>query len=279
MCYLPVSVKMNHSSCFLSFLIFLLPLVTGADVTRAVERFRNDVNWINPFYRLTTNIYHWNYKFSQPERKRSTQRQFKRQKFAKRPPLLKSLQRARKRIPVTNANKYENVVTASARPSNHRPIIAQSEQNISESGKLIDDDEVQVLVTEMHEMIHQILQNQELKDKIPEEKQTSANVGSTTVKGTEKYWKHLEEKERLNTEISHPSLMLTNERNNPHLAPVNSDPVESSSEDPFLNKLDELIATIERIKRNPVWKQQQHEFSPSIQFDTNQYKLTTSVHE
>ena len=93
------------------------------------------------------------------------------------------------------------------------------------------------------------------------------------LKGTDKYWKHLEEKERLKTEISHPSLMLTNERNNPHLAPVNSDPVESSSEDPFLDKLDELIATIERIKRNPVWKEQQQEFSPSLKFD----RLQTNI--
>ena len=170
---------------------------------------------------------------------------------------------------------FEKVLLDSARPSNHRPLIANSEQNLSEShsGKHINDAEVQALVTEMHEMIHQILQNQELKDKIPEEKQTSANVASTTVKGTEKYWKHLEEKERLNAEISHPSLMLTNERNNPHLAPVNSDPVESSSEDPFLDKLDELIATIERIKRNPVWKEQQQESSTSVKFD----RLKTNI--
>ena len=137
---------MNHISCFLSFLIFLLPLVTGADVMRAVERFRNDVNWINPFYRLTTNIYHWNYKFSQPERKKwemnfpSKQIQSNRQRFAKRPPLLKPLQRARNKIPVKKANNNEKVVTASARPSNHRPIIAQSEQNNSESEKLINDE-------------------------------------------------------------------------------------------------------------------------------------------
>ena len=257
------------------FEFHFFPPVTTTAVMRAVERLRNDVNRINPFYRLTINIYHGNYKFSQPERKKGRknfqpkQRKFKRQKFAKRPPLLKSLQRARKRIPVRNTNNIINIVLCTTRPSNHRPIIANSEHNLSEahSDKLINGAEVQALVTEMHEMIHQILQNQELKDKIPEEKQTFANAGSSMVKGTEKYWKHLEEKERLKTEISHPSLMLRNERNNLYLAPVNSDPVESSSEDPFLDKLDELIATIERIKRNPVWKEQQQEFSPSLKFD------------
>jgi hypothetical protein len=249
---------------------------------RAVERLRTDVNRINPFYRLTMNIYHGNYKFSQPERKKGgknfqpKQRKFKRQKFSKRPPLLKSLQRARKRIPVGNTNNFGNIVLASARPSDHRPMIANSEHNISEkhSDKLINAAEVKVLVTEMHEMIHQILQKQELKDKIRKEKQTFVNVGSTTVKGSEKYWKHQKEKDRLNTETSHHSLMLRNERTNPHLAPVNSDPVESSLEDPFLDKLAELIATIERIKRNPVWKEQQQEFSTSLKFDRLQTNIS-----
>ena len=123
---------MNLISVLIPYLIFLFPPVTATAVMRAVERLRNYVNRINPFYRLTMNIYHWNYKFSQPERKKGgknfqpKQRKFKRQKFAKRPHLLKSLQRARKRIPLRNANNFENVVLASARPSNHRPLIANS---------------------------------------------------------------------------------------------------------------------------------------------------------
>ena len=88
------------------------------------------------------------------------------------------------------------------------------------------------------------------------------------IKCSETYWTNLEEKEGiLNTEITYSSPMFKNERNNPSLALVNS---ESSSEDPFLDKLDALLATIERIKRNPVWKEQQLEFSPSLKLDTSQ---------
>ena len=61
---------MNLSYLLLSCLIFLFPTVTTSAVMRAVERLRTDVNRINPFYRLTMNIYHGNYKFSQPERKK-----------------------------------------------------------------------------------------------------------------------------------------------------------------------------------------------------------------
>ena len=107
---------MNLSYFLLACLILLFPPITTTAVMRAVERLRTDVNRINPFYRLTMNIYHGNYKFSQPERNKvgknfqPKQRKFKRQKFAKRPPLLKSLQRARKRIPVGNTNNFGNIV-------------------------------------------------------------------------------------------------------------------------------------------------------------------------
>ena len=72
-----------------------------------------------------------------------------------------------------------------------------------------------------------------------------------------------EHKERDN---SYPSLVY--ERNNPLL---HTDQIESSNEDTFLHKLEELVATIERIKRNPVWKEQKQTFSLSPKFDPNIY--------
>ena len=69
----------RHFLLLTFFMLSLPPQVRGNVVNRAAERFRDDVNTrveqvrgevnrVNPFYRLTTNIYHWNYKFSQPKR-------------------------------------------------------------------------------------------------------------------------------------------------------------------------------------------------------------------
>ena len=147
-------------------------------------------------------------------------------------------------------------------------MIAQSEQNLSEShsGKLIDDEEVKALVTEMHEMIHKILQNQKLKDNIPEEKKTSANLDIyRSASGTEDYT-DVKKQEHEGKDNSYPAVVF--ERTNPAL---HTDQVESSSEETFVHKLAELIATIERITRNPVWMEHQQTFSPSPTFDPNIY--------
>ena len=79
-------------------------------------------------------------------------------------------------------------------------------------------------------------------------------------------------------------LLLTNEQNLPvkrgqdyremhylpnHQIESHDDPIYSysSSEDKFSSKLEKLIASIEIIKSNPIWKKSEQKFVPSPRFD------------
>ena len=70
-----------------------LPIIPASPIHGAVQRFRTNMNYINPIYRLATNIYQGNYRLAKHNRERRNQRQqqkkkkrrIKRKKVARRP--------------------------------------------------------------------------------------------------------------------------------------------------------------------------------------------------
>ena len=154
------------------------------------------------------------------------------------------------------------------RPFN--PVIADVKRN---QEHISNDEKVKVLVTEMHEMIRQILQNQNQKYN---ELDNSESIAKKSVKQTGNNLNNVEpwivsgEFGIQDPNLSNNyflSKVNSNEDKKNQFMLVRSNSNESSSEDIFQDKLNKLIATIERIKRNPILKGQEQQFSPSPQFD------------
>ena len=152
-----------------------------------------------------------------------------------------------------------------------KPVIADVKHN---QEHISNDEKVKVLVTEMHKMIRQILQNQNQKYN---ELDNSESIAKHSVKQIGNNLNNVEPWIVSGEEfgIQDPNLsnnyflskLKSNEDKKQQFMLVSSDSIESSSEDVFQDKLDKLIATIERIKRNPILKGQSQQFSPSPQFD------------
>ena len=158
--------------------ILFLPIIPASPIHRAVQRFRTNVNYINPLYRLVTNIYQGNYKLAKHNRERRNQRQeqkkkkrlIKRKKVARRPRLIR-----REKTKFLN-NPVKDSVPESSTISNIIPF-HEVENGVFKTTdeKHIDDEVLREMLTEMQEMIQQILLNQNLKIQIEE-----GNLKTTT---------------------------------------------------------------------------------------------------
>ena len=150
----------------LSFVMacLLLPPIKSIGVGRAVEKLRTNMNRINPFFRLATNIYHWNYKFSQTKRERrnrrppSLQLHVKRQRSTIRPHFQRLVHRAKKKKPVKQGNGIaaQNLSIVNDIPSNYIQVIGNVKHTLSNlhAEEPLDNENLEAMLTEMHEMLH-----------------------------------------------------------------------------------------------------------------------------
>ena len=283
---------MNLRSLVIPCMLVVVPVVQSNLVNRAVERFRSDVNRMNPFFGLARNIYQRNYRSTKPLPKRAKLRSQKKQRQFR---LHKS---ARPTLPPSYCLLPDCLHTTTARPPTQQSVNSNSylgdiEDTVPQihAENHINNDAVVSMVTEMHEMIHQILKKQKIEEKITEEKQHYVTLGNNNAGDYNRYSIQrftptggIGQDLRINEdqdyqEIDHinPIPISKFKRNQQHFEPVSNNPINSSTDDPFLSKLEELIATIERIKRNPVWKEQEQVFVPSPRFDKQ--RLLTQIKE
>jgi len=259
----------ERMNLFILCIPFLHPLASSSVVSNAVDRFRTDLNRINPFYRLSANIYHWNYKFSQPTKKKRNQRvkphprQRRKKNSKQRVPLPRPILRAKRKRPT----KVKDDMQPTNKVEIKKPAyLVSALSNINDNLLTrANDKTVKVLVTEMHEMIHQLLLAQNLMEFKHKKDESQDHV---SVREIDEYNIDEEKTEFVNENGS----ATMYENNNAHWTPLNYESTKLSYKDPIVARLDDLIATIERIKRNPVWKEHKQSVYPYQRFtEFNQF--------
>ena len=207
-------------------MIFLMTMRRTNTFSGAVEKLRQQVNRVNPIYWLVMNVYHGNYKFAKKRNIRVPQTSRKR-KRGRRPPTRN----------VRGRQKMKSDLQA-------------------EASKELSKSEVEYLVKDMHHMIRKILDSQDMHPTLQEKKTTdqhSIHVGNFNG------WNPYEEYPHMKNTKDHNSWSTAFDFNTP--VGLKGDTME----DPFMAKLDSLLETIERIKKNPAYEGYQKEeiFTPS----------------
>ena len=242
------------------FTLLLLPLVKTSVIDRAVHRFRNDVNRVNPVFRLVTNIYQGNYKFLKTRRKRRNPNTKKHGRERRKNNRLKkaSSTRLNQKQKTRGALKHKNTVE----PTNDLDMIKLHNPSKDHMNIKNDRDEtMKTLVSEMKNMILQILinQNNDILSKSVRQNVNNEDLVQHVMPERHKRLDNIldEGKVDLDRNISDTDFKSQSVQVKAHWNPITQD---LPPKDPFVAKIEELIATIERIKKNPVYHEHKQHF-------------------